>query len=386
MGARKPGDYPKTLAEFYRRFPDDAACFVYLVETRWPSGFRCPRCGSDNALLLTERRTFVCRACRKHTSATAGTTLHGSKVPLHAWFQAAWLMTSLKPGISALQLEQQIGLRFATAWLLLHKLRRATVDPERTLLRGDIEMNDAWIGGVQAGLKGGHQRAGRTALQVIVAVERRGDASLGRVRMAVLPADDATSIAAFVVANIAEGSVIYSEGHRGYPGALTGRYTHRPLSQRAMKRATGRHTSAAPGVDRVLSNLKTWLRGTHHGVGADHLDAYLDEFVFRFNRRRNQAAGFATLLGLTTIGTHATAADITPPPREGEVKRRGRSTGQTGAVHRNPPPPSEGEKTPRRRRTKTTAVGSPTDGQPRGRSGPTPVVTMQQPPVSHVDG
>src|SRR5450759_879624 len=100
--------------------------------------------------------------------------------------------------------------------------------------------------------------------------------------MAVLPNDDAESIAAFVVANIAEGSVIYSDAHRGYPGVLDpARFTHRPLSQRAMKRATGRHTSAAPGVDRVLSNLKTWLRGTHHGVGADHLDAYLDEFVFR---------------------------------------------------------------------------------------------------------
>jgi transposase-like protein len=258
-------------------------------------------------------------------------------------------MTSLKPGISALQLEAQIGLRFATGWLLLHKLRRATVNPERTLLRGDIEMDDAWIGGVQAGLKGGHQRAGRTALQVVVAVERPGDSSLGRVRMAVLPKDDSESIAAFVVANIADGSVIYSDGHRGYPGALTGRYTH-------------------------------------HGVGADHLDAYLDEFTFRFNRRHNQAAGFATLLGLTTTGTHATAADITPPPREGEAKRRGRSTGQTGAVHRNPPPLPEGEKTPRRRRTKATAVGSPTDGQPRGRSGPTPVAPMRQQRVIHVDG
>jgi transposase-like protein len=337
MGARTPGDYPKTLAEFYRRFPDDAACFAYLIETRWPDGFRCPRCGSDMALLLAERRVFVCRGCRKHTSATSGTTLHGSKVPLHAWFQAAWLMTSLKPGISALQLEQQIGLRFGTAWLLLHKLRRATVNPERTLLRGDIEMDDAWIGGVEAGLKGGHQRAGRTALQIIVAAERRGDASLGRVRMAVLEGDDAASIAAFVVASIEEGSVIYSDGHRGYPGALpAGRFTHRPLSQRGMKRVTGKHTSAAPGVDRVLSNLKTWLRGTHHGVGADYLDAYLDEFTFRFNRRRNQAAGFATMLGPTTTGAPATAADITPLPREGEVKRRPQEAAHEGDISDDP--------------------------------------------------
>lgn len=327
MGGRTAGDYPRTLAGFYRRFPDDAACFDYLVETRWPGGFRCPGCGSGDAILLIERRTFACRACRKHTSATAGTTLHKSKVPLHAWFQAAWLMTSLAPGISALQLSRQLGLRFATTWLLLHKLRRATVNPEREPLRGEIEMDDAWIGGAQAGLKGGHQRAGRNALQVVVAVERRSDTSLGRVRMGVVANDDAKTLGAFVTASIAPGSTVFSDAHRGYPAALAA-YTHQPLSQRAMKRQTGKHTSAAPGVDRVISNLKTWLKGTHHGVGADHLDAYLDEFVFRFNRRHNRAAGFASLLGLTTEVPPTTASVISP--FSATAKRRGRSTGQTG--------------------------------------------------------
>ena len=355
MGARKQGDYPRTLAGFYRRLPDDAACFTYLVETRWPDGFRCPRCGSADALLLTDRHLFVCRSCRRHTSATAGTTLHGSKVPLHAWFQAAWLMTSLKPGISALQLHYQLGLRFATAWLLLHKLRKATVNPERTPLRGDIEMDETWIGGAQAGLKGGHQLAGRNALRVVVAVERRDDASLGRVRMAVMIHDTVESFAAFLRANIAEGATIYSDAHTSYPGALKGRYSHQSLSQSAMKRATGWHTSAAPGVDRVISNLKTWLRGTHHGVGADHLDAYLDEFVFRFNRRHNQAAGFAALLGLTTEVPPSTARDISAQPPGGEAKRRGRASGQTGLVHRNPPPLAEGEQTRRRRRPRITS-------------------------------
>ena len=347
MGARTRGDYPKTLVGFYRRFPDDAACFDYLVETRWPGGFRCPGCGSGDAILLAERHTFACRACRKHTSTTAGTTLHKSKVPLHAWFQAAWLMTSLAPGISALQLSRQLGLRFATTWLLLHKLRRATVNPEREPLGGDIEMDDAWIGGVQAGLKGGHQRAGRNALQVVVAVERRSDTSLGRVRMGVSSNDDAKTLRGFVIKSIGPGSTVYSDAHRGYPAALAQGYTHHPLSQLAMKRQTGKHTSAAPGVDRVISNLKTWLKGTHHGVGADHLDAYLDEFVFRFNRRHNRAAGFASLLGLTTEIGHTTAAAISPFSEA--AKRRGRSTGQTGLIHRNPPPLPEGE--PRRRRT-----------------------------------
>jgi hypothetical protein len=110
VGARKAGDYPKNLADFYRRFPDDTACLRYLVEARWPLGFRCPACGSADALLMEARRTWQCRACRKQTSATAGTVLHRSKLPLTAWFTAAYLMTSLKPGISAPQLQQQLGL------------------------------------------------------------------------------------------------------------------------------------------------------------------------------------------------------------------------------------------------------------------------------------
>lgn len=136
MGGRTRGAYPKTLAEFHRRFPDDEACLRYLVETRWPDGFRCPGCGSANAGLLSTRRVWQCRACRRQTSATAGTVLHRTRQPLTAWFTAAYLMTSLKPGISALQLQHQLGLAsFGTTWVLLHwvllhKLRRAMVDPD----------------------------------------------------------------------------------------------------------------------------------------------------------------------------------------------------------------------------------------------------------------
>jgi transposase-like protein len=148
VGARKQGDYPKNLGDFYRRFPGDAACFRYLVETRWPDGFRCPACGSNNAHLMEGRRTWQCRSCRKQTTVTAGTVLHRSKLPLTAWFTAAYLMTSLKPGISALQLQAQLGLsRFETAWFLLHKLRRAMVNPDRSKLAGSVEVDETWVGG-----------------------------------------------------------------------------------------------------------------------------------------------------------------------------------------------------------------------------------------------
>lgn len=297
MGGRKAGDYPRTLAEFFRRFSDDAACLRYLVDTRWPDGFRCPACGSDNARLIETRRVWQCRPCRKQTSATAGTVLHRSKLPLTTWFTAAYLMTSLKPGISALQLQGQLGLtRVATAWALLHKLRAAMVNPDRSPLAGTVEVDETWIGGKQAGLKGGRQRKGRNALEVVVAVERR-EKSLGRLRMEIIPDDGSETLYDFIKRNVAPGSTIVSDAWQGYSGIEPEVYTHVSISQSAQKRAGG-ESSAVPGVDRVISNMKTWLRGTHHGVGADHLDAYLDEFVFRFNRRYFPMAGFATLLGL----------------------------------------------------------------------------------------
>src|SRR5664280_347243 len=215
MGGRKPGDYPRTLAEFHHRFPDDEACLRYLVETRWPDGFRCPGCGRANARLLSTRGVWQCRACRRQTSATAGTVLHRMRQPLTAWFTAAYLMTSLKPGISALQLQGQLGLtRFETAWFLLHKLRRAMVNPDRTQLSGTVEVDETWIGGKQAGLKGGRQRKGRKAIEVVVAVERC-EKSLGRLRMEIIRDDGSETLYDFIKRNVEPGSLIISDAWQG---------------------------------------------------------------------------------------------------------------------------------------------------------------------------
>jgi transposase-like protein len=162
MGGRKPGDYPRTPGAFYGRFHDEDACPHYLVETRWPDGFRCPKCNSDDCGWLSTRRIWVCRSCRHHTSVTAGTVLHRTRLPLTTWFAAAYLVASLKQGISALQLQAQLGIpRYETSWLLLHKLRRAMVDPDRSRLAGTVEVDEAWVGGKQVGLKGGRQRKDR---------------------------------------------------------------------------------------------------------------------------------------------------------------------------------------------------------------------------------
>lgn len=330
MGAKTRGDYPKTLAEFQRRFSDEDACVRYLIETRWPDGFVCPRCRTKDARLLATRRVWQCRWCRRQTSLTARTAMHRSKLPLTTWFLAAYLVSSLKPGISALQLSQQLGIRYETTWVLLHKLRRAMVSPDRSRLSGSVEVDETWIGGRQAGLKGGRQRADRKSLLVVVAVER-GEKALGRLRLEVIPNASGSVLEDFITRNVESGSTIVSDAWPGYSGLSARDYTHLPLSQAAMKRAGG-EGDAVPGVHRVISNLKTWLRGTHHGVGADHLDHYLDEFVFRFNRRFYPMAGFATLLGIASEIPSTTTEDIKSPlAPAASVRRRGRATGLTTA-------------------------------------------------------
>jgi transposase-like protein len=133
-------DFPRTIIEFQHRFPDDDACRAYLFDSRWPVGFRCPRCGSGTATPLPRRLLWQCSACRYQVSVTAGSVLHKTRTPLHLWFWAVYLVTTATPGISALQLQRQLGLRrYETAWMMLHKLRRAMVNPEREPLTRVVE-------------------------------------------------------------------------------------------------------------------------------------------------------------------------------------------------------------------------------------------------------
>lgn len=156
--------------EFQRRFPDDEACRAYLLECRWPLGFRCPRCGGGTATPLVHRRLWQCSACRHQVSVTAGTVMHKTHTGLQRWFWAAYLVTTATPGISALGLQRQLGLRrYETAWMMLHKLRRAMVNPEREPLTGAVEVDECFVGGLEVGLRGGRQ-PGAKAL-VVVAVE-----------------------------------------------------------------------------------------------------------------------------------------------------------------------------------------------------------------------
>lgn len=283
--------FPRTLEDFRARFSSEKACLDYLAESRWPEGFACPRCGFREAYVIEKRRLFQCAACRRQTSAIAGTVMHRTRTPLPVWFWAARLMTTLTPGISALQLQRQLGLAsYQTAWTLCHKLRAGTVRPGREKLHGVVEVDESYVGGPQRGRSG---RGARGKTLVAGAVEDRGGRA-GRVRLRVIPNVAGPTLRRFVEANIEHEATIKTDGFVAYNDLPRNHYEVVSRVQRTRQRAS----KVLPHIHRVFSNLKTWLKGTHHGVDAKHLQAYLDEFTFRFNRRRTPLAAFQTLLGI----------------------------------------------------------------------------------------
>lgn len=292
--------------EFQERFATEEACREYLFASRWPGGFVCRACGGQEAGPMHRARlVWQCRSCAQQTSVTAGTVMHATRTPLRTWFWAAYLVATHHPGISAKQLQRQLALaRYETAWLILHKLRRAMVAPERTPLRDEVEIDECFIGGLEPGLRGGRQH-GKKVL-VGVAIEARGRGS-GRLRLGVLADASGDSLGAFAAATTEPGATVHTDGLPGYRRLRYAGFDHRPRTA----------TSAEPGeqllprAHRAVSNLKAWLHGTHRAVGDEHLAVYLDEYVFRHNRRATPMAAFQTLLGLGALHEPSTYAQIT---------------------------------------------------------------------------
>jgi transposase-like protein len=236
--------------------------------------------------------------------------LHKTRTPLTLWFWAAYLVSTHGPGISALQLQRQLGIgRYETAWMILHKLRRAMVAPQREPLIGEVEVDEGFLGGRDSDLRGGRQRDGKPL--VGVAVEVRGNGS-GRLRLQLLPDASGASLTSFVAANVAAGAIVHTDGWQGYRPLQAAGFDHRARTQHA--RYPDRQW-LLPRAHRALSNLKTWLQGTHHGVSPKQLPVYLDEFVFRHNRRRAPLAAFQTLLGLGAVHAPTGYRQISGPTR-----------------------------------------------------------------------
>ena len=336
----------RSLVEFQKAFADEASCATFLFKCRWPDGFVCPACGRGRASALKTRpRLFECLDCGHQTSLTAGTVMHRSRLPLTTWFQAAHLMTTHSNGMSALQLEAQLGVTYKTAWLLTQKLRRSMIDPNRELLEGVVEVDQTEIpfrvG--EAFFEPGN--AGKILIAGAVEVierdtnkpkpRRKGakylDTRSGRLRLAVIADNSAASLEAFVRANVKPGATLITDGHASYPG-LAGDYRHDPRVVGVMAA-----NIVLPWSHRAFALMKRWALGTYHGLRRKHVDTYLDEFVFRYNRRFYRHVSFETMLGLAANHAPASYRDIVgrASPRKNQI------AGDTLPLHIDEPESAE---------------------------------------------
>ena len=287
--------FPRSLPEFQRLFPDEVACSAYLERARWGDGFVCPCCGtSGDPYRFANRPTVLrCRHCQHDSYLTAGTVMERTHTPLSVWFWATYLVASQTPGMSAVQFQRQLGLpRYETAFQILHKLRAGMVRPDQDRIGGNpgehVEADETYVGGRTRGKTRGVHDMVLVAGAVEVKQRKHGGSLnkrrtgryAGRVRLTVVPDRSAKSLGGFIERTVAErGDMQVAE-------------------------------TFLPIIHLVFSNLKTWLRGIHHGVSPQHLQAYLNEFTFRFNCRFYPFNAFRSLLGIAGDVTAPTYAEL----------------------------------------------------------------------------
>jgi hypothetical protein len=305
-------EYPLNLLDFQRMFQDEGACLKYLERVRWADGFVCEICAKvgEPFRIASRLKVLVCRSCRYESSVTAGTMMHRSKINIHVWFWAAYLISTQTTGISALELQKQLGIKcYETAFQLLHKLRSAMVRPDRDKIGAEwpLEMDIVCLGGkTKSGVQGKTNQK-----PVIMAVEiRRKEirhpksgkilkrALAGRLRLQKVPDKSAESVDKFVKECIAPSAVIVSDDGGEFTNLRSLGFDHRPVPMRGDREKMDIYL---PMVSRVTANLKTWIDGTFHGVRKQHLQSYLDEFMFRFNRCFYRSISFQKLLGLGVL-------------------------------------------------------------------------------------
>lgn len=310
-------DYPTTLREFEARFSIESACREYLFRLRWPDGFICPRCGMHGGWSTKSGKT-VCSGCRFGTTVTAGTIFQDSHQPLTTWFRAMWWMTNQKTGLSGLGLQRLLGLgSYRTAWMMLHKLRSAMVRPGRDRLSGTIEVDETYVGGLEEGVRG---RQTEKKSIIIVAAQEDG-LGIGRIRMSKIDDASASSLHGFVKATVEPGSMIRTDDWTGYQGLEAKGYRHEVTP---IKRSGKQAHELLPRVHKVISLFKRWMLGTHQGaISHEHLASYLNEFVFRFNRRTSAHRGklFLRLAQQAVVVDPVTYGGLIKGVKEGRTRK-----------------------------------------------------------------
>jgi transposase-like protein len=279
-------EYPNTMLEFEKRFASEESCKEYLYQMRWSNGFLCPHCNHQEYWIMKKGQSqqYRCQKCRIWIPATAGTIFHDTRIPLQIWFRAIWQVVSQKHGVSALGLQRVLGLsRYETTWNMLHRLRRAMIRPGRDRLVGPVQIDETYLGGPRPG-KRGRGAVGKTL--VLVAVEDR-DRRAGRIRLHKVKDASGDSLIPAIRESIEPESEIRTDGWEGYGDLSSSGYTRTIIRETA---DVGKNL--LPLANRVVALLKRWLIGTHQGKPLpSHLDYYLDEFVFRFNRRTSRSRG-----------------------------------------------------------------------------------------------
>lgn len=320
-------DYPRSYSQLRAWFDEDWKCLDYLDFLRWPEGFVCPRCASSSGWRLADAR-WKCGGCDRKVSVTAGTIFDRTRTPLTVWFATAWRMVGDKVGVSATQIQREMEFgSYQTGWAMLHRYRSVMVRPGRDRLRGEVEVDEAFFGGPEAGIRG---RGALGKVLVAGAVERHQH-GFGRVRLGIIPDASAESLGAFLADNVEPGSQVITDGWSACPAATREHYRHAGTSVAAS--GLQAH-EVLPAVHRVFALAKRWLMGTVQGsVSAEHLQAYLDEWVFRFNRRHSRSRGllFHRLL--------QQAVDA-PPLRYRELRKAGRTRPAPLPAHGARPTPA----------------------------------------------
>ncbi|TAL04356.1 MAG: IS1595 family transposase [Verrucomicrobia bacterium] len=317
--------FPTNLPEFQRVFPNDDACAKYLEKMRWPDGFTCPKCNELGEPYRFATRSSVvlrCRKCKVNTSLTSGTVMQSTHTPLSTWFWGAYLITTQTPGQSALQFQRQLGLsRYETAFQILHKLRAGMVRPERDCIGGEypVEVDETFIGGVHNKTvvvgaievrlrKDAEHRAAKYQQQHAGGIPLKKLVYAGRIRLRVVTGRSAHELVTFVNQNVAKGSIVRTDAAHSYHSLPGFYYIHEPLKIAGDPEKAEGHL---PMIHLLFSNLKTWILGTHHGAIAEkHLQSYLNEFTFRFNRRFYPMTAFNSVLGIAARTTAPTYDEL----------------------------------------------------------------------------
>jgi transposase-like protein len=268
---------PLSFFEFQRKFNTEEACREHLFNLRWPNGFICPKCGNPTCYSLKTRHVHECKKCHYQASVTSGTVMDKTRVPLQKWFWAIYFMSTDKRGHSALQLQKELEVGYKTAWYMLQRIRTGMLEKDWDYkLSNIVETDEAFFG---APTRGGKRGRGTEKTKVIVGVSLDNDGRPMYAKMETSKKLDADAINAFAENNIEEGAIVRSDGSTSYPQLTQKGYKHVGISN---SKADKQHLK---WLHTIISNAKAFFEGTFHGLDEKHMDLYLAEFCFRFNRR-----------------------------------------------------------------------------------------------------